>query len=964
MKLLIRYLLILYSIIGVSAIAVSAGVPFTGSVDVTDVENLKASTIPYASSSGLTSTKVNDALDELKNLIGSTNTAGINWAGIGETTTTTGLDSEYMIWSSSGATKKMTGENMADWVNSVVVGITDGDKGSITISGSGTVFTLDDSTVTAAKMANADHGDVAWSGGTATVQAATGSFSVGTNLDVAGTIQAGSGNHDLTNAAGLIDGEKIQDDTIDDDSIDFSDVTLADITFDVGSVDTTEFGYLNGVTSAIQTQLDARCLESVFGTALDASQLAVSSNSLGIITGGVSTTEILNNTVSATDLSATLTFADGDILDLGGITHSGSTDEGLVLPTWANVTPTSDKKFLAVDGSNLKLYNGGWVTIGASAAPTDATYLTLSNDATLSAERVFTAGEGIDITDAGANSTLTIDGEDATTSNKGIASFSSDNFAVSSGAVTIKDKGIAAAELADADFGVFTVSSGTATLDADTVNTTHIDWGTGANQIDVTDVEAVGTVNILLETEIDASSELYALMDDETGSGGGTPLLVFNYNPTLTGVTMAGNITLGSNEIQSTGNIVLQLGDNAGTNKFSIQDSDSAEIFSVDSNGGIAAARSATPNFVLRDADCTDSDINYKLGVNATDTGSGSEDIDITEQTQIAGTLTTIRSVNADGNYEIGTASMPVSVPGNIIFTGNDSLSPSAGMLGWDSLITGMNSGCLTWNDGAATRILVDLWAAPSNDDYVVAYDADADKFYMKQDSTGAGSLSLAGDGSPDGQIQYANDANDALAAEDAFYYEADTNTLYVDNLGAHTVAGLITISNSMDAGGATAFEIPNSDDPDVDATGQIALDTDGWLRVYQNSLQKAVPLTQEIQVTVVKPNDLADATRDAFCAWENVSGMSFVITGWSAASSTDDTTLNLEETDADGQNNATIDAVEIATNGTGIYTASDTTITAATVETGHRIWIDFDDTDDPGWVKITIYGYFLADVN
>ena len=47
-----------------------------------------------------------------------------------------------------------------------------------------------------------------------------------------------------------------------------------------------------------------------------------------------------------------------------------------------------------------------------------------------------TAGEGIDF------SSGVISGEDATTSNKGIASFNTDNFSVSSGAVSIKDNGI------------------------------------------------------------------------------------------------------------------------------------------------------------------------------------------------------------------------------------------------------------------------------------------------------------------------------------------------------------------------------------------------------------------------------------------------------------------------------------------------------------------------------------------
>ena len=48
---------------------------------------------------------------------------------------------------------------------------------------------------------------------------------------------------------------------------------------------------------------------------------------------------------------------------------------------------------------------------------------------------IVAAGEGMDASYSGG--TVTVAGEDATTTNKGIASFSADNFTVSSGAVTV-----------------------------------------------------------------------------------------------------------------------------------------------------------------------------------------------------------------------------------------------------------------------------------------------------------------------------------------------------------------------------------------------------------------------------------------------------------------------------------------------------------------------------------------------
>lgn len=121
----------------------------------------------------------------------------------------------------------------------------------------------------------------------------------------------------------------------------------------------------------------------------------------------------------------TISLASGQTLD----TSSGT----LTLGTGA-VTSA----MLAGSIANTKLSNST-ITIGDESSNVF--------DINLGDEFSIIGGEGIDTTLTG--NLLTVAGEDATTSNKGIASFSSDNFAVSSGAVTIKDGGIVHAELAN-----------------------------------------------------------------------------------------------------------------------------------------------------------------------------------------------------------------------------------------------------------------------------------------------------------------------------------------------------------------------------------------------------------------------------------------------------------------------------------------------------------------------------------
>lgn len=187
---------------------------------------------------------------------------------------------------------------------------------------------------------------------------------------------------------------------------------------------------------------------------------------------------------------------------------------------------------------------------------------------------------------------------------------------------------------------------------------------------------------------------------------------------------------------------------------------------------------------------------------------------------------------------------------------------------------------------------------------------------------------------------------------------------------GSGTVAGTDSILAGIQKlnGNIEARLVTPANDPDLTASGSLGVDLNGQTirsTFDAGTTQKAIARAQEeIHVTVYKPQDLDDAQRDHFWIWSNESGMTFVVTGWKAWSTSDDTSLTIYEEDSDGQNDATVDAVEIATNGTGLYYGSDTTITGPNIENGHLMYLDFDDTDAPAMVKITIYGYYNSNVN
>ena len=108
-------------------------------------------------------------------------------------------------------------------------------------------------------------------------------------------------------------------------------------------------------------------------------------------------------------LTISATEVDGSVTNEGSLTVGAGTSTTSIISS--NTSGSTDITLTAGTGITLA-EAGNNITISASGggggAPTDAQYLVLSADATLSAERVFTAGTNTSASDAGAGSTLTL----------------------------------------------------------------------------------------------------------------------------------------------------------------------------------------------------------------------------------------------------------------------------------------------------------------------------------------------------------------------------------------------------------------------------------------------------------------------------------------------------------------------------------------------------------------------------
>jgi len=191
--------------------------------------------------------------------------------------------------------------------------------------------------------------------------------------------------------------------------------------------------------------------------------------------------------IEADGTNDTLTFAAGSNVT---ITTNASTDTITIAST---NTQLSDEQVQDIVGGMVSGNTETGITVTYDDAGdsldfvvSDVTFAGDSGSAGVAPGETLTiaGGEGIDTSVSGT--TVTVSGEDASTSNKGIASFDSADFSVSSGAVSVKTGGISndqlAGSIANSKLSNSTVTIGDSVIALGSTDTTL----TGLTDIDLT----------------------------------------------------------------------------------------------------------------------------------------------------------------------------------------------------------------------------------------------------------------------------------------------------------------------------------------------------------------------------------------------------------------------------------------------------------------------------------------------
>ncbi len=621
------------------------------------------------------------------------------------------------------------------------------------------------------------------SGGTVTVAAGTGISTTGNGTgtvtvantgvtsNVAGTGISVSGatgavtitNTGVTSLDGGTGSIAVANATFSTGTLTIDDAAADGSTKGIAAFNATHFSASSGVISiandgiALGTLTTGNYVSTITGN----TQVGVSGS--GSETAGV-TLSINANSLTATELNPTLTFADGDYIDLSAILHDDSALQGLRLPnTGATPTnPTSGEGQIAYDATNNNViyYNGSsWQTITTTGTAGDITDV-------LAGSGLTGGGSSGSVTlTIGGSSTITVNADDIAVTADSIGdtqlAFNTGQHLTSSSAVTFTsvDTGQGANELYDMDQNVLTTSG---------VTFATLDTGFGPNELYDMDQHVLTTSAVTFAT-LDTgqgANELYDMDQNVLTTSGVTfASLIAN---TSTGISIGAEVA-GTNN--TNGNLTFYAdGDDGSNNAYT-------SLFTTGTQ---------TQNITYT-LPTDDGDNNYVLSSN------GSGVLSWKSVTGVGGGTGTVTQIDAGNGISTGGSSITTSGTVSI------SLLSGADGTGVTSSRSGLEFG------GASSNELTLLQGCTNND--MLLWD-DSNNQWACGTVSGAGGIDGAGAAN---RVAYWSD-NNTLTSNANFTFDPSAtsgNTFAISNTGL-TSGALTAFVSTNDSAADTAW-IANS---------------------------------------------------------------------------------------------------------------------------------------------------------
>jgi len=351
------------------------------------------------------------------------------------------------------------------------------------------------------------------------------------------------------NSALIVDANKKLDNLI-VDSLDLNSNILSatDATIDSGNIRITPMVGAKTIITNIYTYSSGVNPISLLEYIQESVALSVTNENIQDIVGDMVTGNVENGiAVTYDDVAGKLDFnvndptlsISGDATGSQTMTNLGNTDIGITLATVNNTTGQFPASGDIINDSAAKV---PVITVNAKGLVTSVTTANIACTLTVKADAATTeavslltetlaivGGTGIDTvvtanTNPNSITTITISGEDATTTTKGIASFNTNNFTVTSGAVstkvaTIGSTSVALGSTTNDLAGITSIGVGTLTLSSNTISTTTTNGNiiitpNGQGHIDVSNAKITN-----LKTPTDASDAVNKSYVDAARSG-------------------------------------------------------------------------------------------------------------------------------------------------------------------------------------------------------------------------------------------------------------------------------------------------------------------------------------------------------------------------------------------------------------------------------------------------------------